>query len=442
MMASRILSRFLPNAESEVLERRFQDVEGVDETSHLRYEDDHELNELLAEVEQDDSPMGTGPRPSTWHRDASMPHSDMEDDVPGSLLMEDAAARPLPASRAKRDQQPPASRAEEQWRRAQDRQPLYVDINRAQAGRPVSKRTANQHSVDARDQALWLWTNVQNLDAFLLELYEYYVEHGIWSMLLARIIHLATTGFLFALYMFLSTCIDYSKVPASKSTSEVLVPKCMQNTSFVKSLLLWLFTFWWVWMLFKHVMSIRRLWALHEFYHHLLGIPDTDLQTVSWERVVEGLMKLRNANVQTADHLPRFVRDETKTKNQSRQRMDAHDIANRLMRRDNYLVALVNKEIFDLSLVLPFIGNRQFYSKSLESLILFCFEGFIFDHQGQVKPSCLRRQDRDQLIETLRRRLRFTAIISILMAPINIGAHCVYYFSRYYAVSPTRHLPS
>lgn len=207
------------------------------------------------------------------------------------------------------------------------------------------------------------------------------------------------------------------------------------RTSFIQSVLLWAFTFYWLWTLFKNVMDIRRLWSLHEFYQHLLGIPDTDIQTVSWERVVDGLMKIRHANARTADTLPRFVRDMTKY--QTKQRMDIHDIANRLMRKDNYFVALFNKEIFDLSLPWAFPANRQFYSKSLEWCIQFCFQDFIFDHQGQVKPSCLRRQDRQHLIDTLRRRLRFTAIISVILAPINIGLHCVYYLSRYYAVSLT-----
>jgi len=205
------------------------------------------------------------------------------------------------------------------------------------------------------------------------------------------------------------------------------------RTSFFQSLLLWAFTFWFFWQLSKYVMDVRRLWSLHEFYHHLIGIPDTDLQTVSWERIVEELMKLRNSNARTADNLPRYVKENTT--HQSKQRMDAHDIANRLMRRDNYFVALFNKEIFDLSLPVPFVGNRQFYSKSLEFCIEFCFRDFIFDDQGQVKPSCLRRQDRQHLIDTLRGRLRFTAVMSIILAPFNIGAHCVVYFSRYYAVS-------
>ncbi|KAL1306617.1 hypothetical protein AAFC00_005298 [Neodothiora populina] len=417
MMASRILSRFLPNTESGVLfDHRIPEIEAGDDHDQ-RTSSDHELDALLAEAaaEEHATPPSSSTRPS-------------KDDVPHSLLVEGAALRQQFSKQPRRDHAS-TLRAEEQWRTVQDRQPLHNDSDNP--ARTQVRGVSTQHAIDAREQALWLWTNVQNLDAFLLELYEYYAEHGIWSMLLSRAINMATTAFLFSLYMFMSSCIDYSKIPASKSTSEVLIPKCMQNTSFAKNVLLWCFTFWWCWMLFKHLMDVRRLWSLHEFYHHLLNIPDIDLQTVSWERVVEGLMKLRNSNARTADDLPRYLKDVTK--HQAKQRMDAHDIANRLMRRDNYFVALFNKEIFDLSLPVPFLGTRQFYSKSLEFCIQFCFQDFIFDHQGQVKPSCLKRQDRNHLIQTLRRRLRFTAIMSIILAPVNIGAHCIYYFSRYYA---------
>lgn len=172
---------------------------------------------------------------------------------------------------------------------------------------------------------------------------------------------------------------------------------------------------------------------MHEFYHHLLGIPDIDIQTVPWERVVEGMMKLRNSNAETADTHNKYMKNIVRPN--AKQRMDAHDIANRLMRRDNYFIALFNKEIFDLSVTVPFLGNRQFYSKSLEYCLMTCFSNFVFDEQGQVMPSCLKKEDRDRLIAALRQRLRLAAVFSILLAPATIGAHCIYYFSRYYAVS-------
>lgn len=269
-----------------------------------------------------------------------------------------------------------------------------------------------------------------------MEVYQYYVEHGIWSICLSRAIYLLTTVFLFACFMLLSTCVDYSKIPSSKGTSEVLIPKCMQNASFGKNVLLWLVTFWWLSTLFTYVMDVRRLWNLHEFYHHLLGISDVDIQTIPWERVVEGLMNLRDANPETAETGTanrRFLQDHT-GQVQSKQRMDAHDIANRLMRRDNYFIALFDQEVLDLTVNIPFLGERRFYSKTLEWFLYFCFMNFIFNEQGHIQSICLDAKYRHKLIQHLQRRMRFAAVISIFMAPFNISAQCIYYFSRYYAV--------
>lgn len=414
-MASRILSRFLPSADDGPYEDDYRHDHGRTPDRAERglrdSSDEHELNALMAGDAEPD--LDFDPQPST-----SRPHAD--EDIPASLLMEDKPDQSTFAP-------PPNHRTEAQWRKTQERQQLHPDDR----PRPAVSRAPNQDAV-LKEQAMWLWTNVQNLDAFLLQVYQYFTGHGIWSILLSRFIHLATTAFLFSLFMFLSTCVDYAKIPTSKGTSEVLIPQCMKKSSWTKSLLLWAFCFWWIKTLCGYIADIPRLRKMEMFYQHLLGIPDTDIQAVSWERVIQGLMKLRDLNPETADTVPKYLKATGK---QSKQKMDAHDIANRLMRRDNYSIALFNKEIIDLTLSIPILGNRQYYSKSLEDCLNHCFSGFIFDEQGQVDPLCLQRKDRHRLIQILRQRLRFLAIMSIFMAPFTITLHCIYYFSRYYAVS-------
>ncbi|KAG9652239.1 APG9-domain-containing protein, partial [Aureobasidium melanogenum] len=414
MMASRILSRFLPSADDGLYEDDYRHDHGRTPDRAERglrdSSDEHELNALMAGDAEPDLDFDPH-QPST-----SRPHAD--EDIPASLLIEDKPDQSTFAP-------PPSHRTEAQWRKTQERQQLHPDDR----PRPAISRIPNQDAV-LKEQAMWLWTNVQNLDAFLLHVYQYFTGHGIWSILLSRFIHLATTAFLFSLFMFLSTCVDYAKIPTSKGTSEVLIPQCMKKSSWTKSLLLWAFCFWWVKTLCGYIADIPRLRKMEMFYQHLLGIPDTDIQAVSWERVVQGLMKLRDLNPETADTVPKYLKATGK---QSKQKMDAHDIANRLMRRDNYSIALFNKEIIDLTLSIPILGNRQYYSKSLEDCLNHCFSGFIFDEQGQVDPLCLQRKDRHRLIQILRQRLRFLAIMSIFMAPFTITLHCIYYFSRYYA---------
>lgn len=199
MMASRILSRFLPNTEPGFFDHGHEHdghghglPEDVEDFNYLRASGDHELDALLAEAEQTDHILN--PRSPEWKRDSSIPHSDVEDDVPHSLLMEPGTA-PRDVGRGG-PSQPSAARAaartEEQWRRAQTGQPLHDDSTVLR--RDPKKGTRLRSNVDAKEQAMWMWTNVQDLDAFLLELYNYYAAHGIWSILLSRAITLLYVG--------------------------------------------------------------------------------------------------------------------------------------------------------------------------------------------------------------------------------------------------------
>lgn len=42
----------------------------------------------------------------------------------------------------------------------------------------------------AKERALWRWVNVEDLDAFLQEVYMYYVGKGIWAIGLSRLLNL------------------------------------------------------------------------------------------------------------------------------------------------------------------------------------------------------------------------------------------------------------
>src|SRR5579862_4435596 len=91
-------------------------------------------------------------------------------------------------------------------------------------------------------------------------------------------------------------------------------------------------------------------------------------------------MKLRDSNPNTARN----------TRNRhglfSKQRMDAHDIANRIMRKDNYFIAMINRDVLDLTLPVPFLRSRAMLSRLLEWSLNLCIMKYVFDEQGQVRP--------------------------------------------------------
>jgi autophagy-related protein 9 len=160
---------------------------------------------------------------------------------------------------------------------------------------------------------------------------------------------------------------------------------------------------------------------MHNFYLYLLDIPDRDIQTVSWQYVVSRLMALRDGNPSTATNISaanrRFIQS------QSKQRMDAHDIANRLMRRDNFWIAMINKDILDCSLNIPFFGKRSFYSRVLQWNISLCLMDFVFDEKGQVRQQFRETRHRREVIKVLKSRFRTAGLINmVFVIPLVVWA--------------------
>jgi autophagy-related protein 9 len=360
---------------------------------------------------------------------------DDEEDVPESLLLE-RKGKPTPRqATAPLKQENRPSRTEEQWNKMQQQHKLHSsDIHHTGRNARVRPRSESVAGLPLRTSpqanAMWTFTNAASLDAFLHEAYQYFTGHGISSILLARLLTQATELFVFCFAMFLTTCIDYSKIPLSKKTSEVLIPKCIDHSSWIKKTAIFFFVIYWGMMFVRNLGDIRRLRQMRDFYTHILGISEDDMQTVSWLRVVDGLVKVQNAHVATANSGPRAKK--YLNYNQPQQRITAETVANRLMRQDNYYVALFNKEIFDFTLPVPFLGSRLFYSRSLEWCIDFCLTNFVFDEQGAPRPFALDVKNRKVLVEGLRRRLRFAALVSIIFAPWNILRFSIVYFFRYY----------
>ncbi len=196
---------------------------------------------------------------------------------------------------------------------------------------------------------------------------------------------------------------------------------------------LWLFVFYFVWKLIQFALDLPRLLNLRNFYVHLLGVPEHDMQTVSWQDIVVRVMALRDANPKTAGNMTRVQREWIGS--QSKERLDAHDIANRLMRRENYLIALFNKDILDLSVPLPFLRNRQLLTRTLEWTIVFGVLDFVFDSRGQVNQEFLKSARRGQLSQKLKSRFIFAGFMNLILAPFVACYLVIVYFLTYYNVS-------
>jgi hypothetical protein len=78
-------------------------------------------------------------------------------------------------------------------------------------------------------------------------------------------------------------------------------------------------------------------------------------------------------------------------------RIDAHLIANRIMRKDNYLIALFNKDVLDLTL--PLLGPRQYMTRLMQDYLTYGLLSYIFDSTGKFRKRFLKESNRERLAD-------------------------------------------
>ena len=266
-------------------------------------------------------------------------------------------------------------------------------------GRPRNRivpLATNSHSSNIQS-----WTDVSHLDQFLSRLYVYYLNKGLTCILLSSICHLATGAFVICISTFLSSCIDYSRFHSSKSLSAVLVDDCYSSMSLLSFLFLLVFCVFWAAQFVRLVADVSRQREMQHFMNAVLGISDEQLQTVSWSEIVNRIVQTR------LEHQP--------SNGVRLKKLDAHAIANRILRKDNYLIAMFNKGIVDVSL--PFYPRRQIMSKLIEWNLSYCVFSFVFDDNGLFLRRFLKESNRNTLIKGLRKRFRMMAIINLVCSP-------------------------
>ncbi|KAF8311594.1 APG9-domain-containing protein [Clavulina sp. PMI_390] len=297
----------------------------------------------------------------------------------------------------------------------------------------------SKQGLDEYERALWNWVNVYNLDAFLQEAYTYYLGKGVYSIALGRVLNLLTIGFVIGFSTFLLGCVDYSLIPKTHQLSDAIVPHCVSRFSGFSLIFFLSFGTFYLWNIFTFAVGMRRLLDMYRFYTYLLDIPDADIQTIPWTEVVRRIGKIRESNPITALSSQHASDSITAT-------LDAHDIANRILRQENYLIALFNKEVLDLRPpgIPPNLqrligmhnigedGKGRTLTRALEWNIRYCLLGFLFDQDGRVRKSFTTQRNKAVLVEALRRRFIFMGCVNAVFAPFIVLYLIMYSFFRYF----------
>lgn len=282
--------------------------------------------------------------------------------------------------------------------------------------------TDRMNTLSPKERALWKWANVENLDTFFQDVYSYYLGNGYFCIVLGKLLNIATLIFVVFISTYMGYCIDYSKLPNSQKLSEITVDQCYsKNITGITKFLLWLFYVFVVLKIAQLYFDIQNLKDIHNFFSYLLNISDKELQTVPWQNVIQQIMYLKDQNALTANVV------EVKAKN----RIDAHDIANRIMRKDNYLIAMYNNDVLNLSLPIP-LYRTSTLSKTLEWNINLCIMGYAFNESSFIKQNFLKASQQDYLREELQKRFMLAGFLNILLSPFLVAYFVLLYFFRYF----------
>lgn len=227
-MASNILSRLLPPATGspsvyETLRQHDQssDQSDIEERAGMALDEesggvafrDYELDDALADATANPvhSSMQAKPKgkarvtsrrvfPSQRRSQASpnlAEADELDDDVPLSLLIEgEDGVDPAVSGGPRRETSLPVpghtnKGTKAKWQTTQEQQQLHQDLGRRNlAHRDLVQRGRPFSIIDPKEKAMWRWANVENLDNFLKDVYDYFLGNGIWCIILSRILNL------------------------------------------------------------------------------------------------------------------------------------------------------------------------------------------------------------------------------------------------------------
>ncbi|KAJ3123882.1 autophagy protein atg9 [Nowakowskiella sp. JEL0407] len=187
------------------------------------------------------------------------------------------------------------------------------------------------------------------------------------------------------------------------------------------------------------VWELPMLYEIKYVYEELFEVPEIDLETIPWREIVARIMKVNNSQPTTERHT-----NSTRTA-----RLDAHSIANRILRKENYLCALYNKELLDLSVSWlpesakdvwdllvggdegPLKAKKHWVTTLVEWNIKYCLFDIVFDERGRIRRQFLREGNRAQLVQILQRRFVTMGYVNLMFAPFLLALLVFYFFFRY-----------
>ncbi|TKV97094.1 hypothetical protein SEVIR_9G473200v4 [Setaria viridis] len=278
---------------------------------------------------------------------------------------------------------------------------------------------------------------IPDLDIFFERLYEYFCAKGLRCIITKWIIEILNVLFMVCCIGFFFLFVDWDTLIHLKCGVEALesgkkpcdlmnvikhdplVPFTLPKMITVGSMVI--LTSYGLTNFLKFFVQLRSTLNVRQFYYDSLKVDDLEIQTISWPRIIEKVVLLQKSQKLCV------VRD-----------LSEHDIIMRIMRKENYLIGMVNKGIlsFPIRSWVPGAGptvrshkhgrrNHLILPKALEWTLNWCIFQSMFDSKFCVRKEFLTSPD------VLKKRLIFVGIAMLILSPCLMIFPLVYVILRH-----------
>lgn len=251
------------------------------------------------------------------------------------------------------------------------------------------------------------WVSEGNLDVFFSRLYLYWESKGFRHFLAGRVLNLLALAFTGGLSGFLLLGVNYSglKDPCLRDGSCSVLQACLVERSrvlfpitmwkVVSTLYLGAFVAYVALAVVHLVSEYKGMCHIYDFVRNDLGYSERGIRAATWQEV-----------------LARTVEAQKRVRICLSRDLTEQDIVMCIMRKDNYLIGMLNKGVLALSFSgIPGLSKAPLLTKTIEWNLRWCILNAMFDESLRVKEAFLSSP------ETIVRRFRAAAVVNIVLSP-------------------------
>ena len=244
-------------------------------------------------------------------------------------------------------------------------------------------------------------------DQFFRLLYDYHQGSGFICILLSQIFYVLSVLFTLIFSTFLLTCVDWDSMQKGEkdNLSDALYPRCSppEGRSAWITFSIFVYSVWWLVITIRTILYVLRIWKIRKIWTGVLGL-SSDINWVTWQMVID----------KYHDRIDNGA--------------DSHYIVNRIMRWNNYLIAMLTKDVFKLEKL-----GGNLYTEVMEWGIHKCLKTALFrDDDILIKDIIFGNpSQKREYVEKLRKTFVRGGILGLIFAPLVCAAYTAYFIYRY-----------